>query len=399
VDEKLAIFGGEPVREIPLHYGRQYIDEDDIRAVTDVLRSDYLTTGPKVTELETLLCEMTGVNYAVAVANGTAALHAATYAAGIGEGDEVITTPITFAASANCVLYCGGKPVFADIDPQTYNISPERIREIITEKTKAVIAVDFAGQPVQIKEIRELCSAHGLVFIEDASHSLGSTYEGKPVGGLADLTVFSFHPVKNATSGEGGAVLTNDPQLYEKLKLFRTHGITRDPAQMQKPSDGPWFYDMVSLGYNYRITDFQCALLISQLKKLDAFKKRRKEIVQQYDAAFSQIPEVVLQKEIPEADSMRHLYILQLDLEKLQATRKEIFEALAAENVVPNVHYIPVYRMSYYENLGYPKGLCPEAERLYERILSIPLHYGLSDKDVSDVIAAVYKVLSHYRRV
>lgn len=396
--ETLAINGGKPASNKPIYYGRQYIDEDDCNAVREVLLSNYLTTGPKVDELEKLLCDLTGAKYAVAIANGTAALHAACYAAGIRTGDEVITTPITFAASANCVLYCGGTPTFADINPDTYNISPGSIIKKITPRTKAIIAVDFTGQPAQLDEIRNICKEHHLIFIEDAAHSIGSKFNSQMVGSIADMTTFSFHPVKTVTAGEGGAILTNNENLYKKLMLFRTHGITRDTAQMVNEPDGPWYYEQIDLGYNYRLTDFQAALLISQLNKLDRFSVRRKEIVKRYNEAFAQTPEIILQKEILQVDTTHHLYIIQLDLTKLNATRLEIFNAISAENVIPNVHYIPVYYMPYYQKLGYKKGLCPNAEHLYEGILSIPLYYAMTDDDIDSVIAAVKKVILYYRK-
>lgn len=396
--EQLAIFGGTPVRQNRISYGRQYIDDNDIQAVTEVLRSDYLTCGPKITELEKKLCEVTGAKYAVAVSNGTAALHLACMAVDLQPGDELITTPITFAASANCALYCGAKPVFADINPETYNISPTSIREHITPATKAVVAVDFTGQAVELNEIRALCKEHNLVLIEDAAHSIGTKYSGQPVGSIADMTTFSFHPVKTVTGGEGGAVTTNDENLYRKLLRLRAHGITRNEDEMRNTSHGPWYYEQVELGYNYRMTDFQAALVISQLNKLDAFSNRRKEIVARYNNAFCDTPEIIIQKEIPESDTTRHLYILQLNLDLLNCDRKEFFDALCAENVCPQVHYIPVYYHSHYEKLGYAKGLCPLAENLYERILSIPLYYSLTDEDVDDVIAAVKKVIAYYRK-
>lgn len=396
--EKLAIFGGKPVFEKRIGYGHQFIDDKDIQAVVDVLKSDFLTCGPKIEEAEKKLCEITGAKYAVLIANGTAALHAACFAAGIGEGDEVITTPMTFAASANCALYCGGKPVFADIDPDTYNIDPDSIERCITEKTKAVVAVDFTGQAVQIERIRQICDKHNLIFIEDAAHSLGTKYNGKSVGSLADMTEFSFHPVKTCTAGEGGAVTTNDPELYKRLILFRTHAITRVQDWMDKPSEGGWYYQQVNLGYNYRITDMQAALLSSQLDKLPIFGERRKELVKRYDEAFEKMPEIIVQKEIFESDTVRHLYIIQLDLDKLTCTRKEIFEALQAEGVGVNVHYIPTYTFPYYHKLGYKMGSCPNAEKLYERIISIPLYYGLTDEQQDKVVEAVHKVLDYYKK-
>ncbi len=302
--EKLAVFGGKPVRDTKIFYGHQCIDEDDIKAVADVLRSDYVTCGPNVTEMEKKLAEYCEAKYAVSMANGTAALHCACIAAGIKEGDEVITTPLTFAASANCVLYVGAKPVFADVDPETYNIDPESIRKNITDKTKAVIAVDYTGQCVENKKIREICDEYNLVFIEDAAHAIGSVYDGKKVGSLADMTCFSFHPVKTITCGEGGAVTTNSEEYYKKLVLAHTHGITHDESLMEEaPHEGPWYYEQISLGFNYRLTDFQAALLTSQLKKLDTFKAKRKAIVKKYDSAFSEIPELIVQKMFPHISS------------------------------------------------------------------------------------------------
>ena len=396
--EELAIFGGVPVLEKKIGYGHQYIDDKDIKAVVDVLKSDYLTCGPKIEEAEKKLCEITGAKHAVLIANGTAALHATCFAAGIGPGDEVITTPITFAASANCALYCGAKPVFADINPETYNIDPDSIQKCITEKTKAVVAVDYTGQAVEVKRIREICDKHNLIFIEDAAHSLGTKYDGKPVGSLADMTEFSFHPVKTCTAGEGGAITTNDDEFYKKLVLFRTHGITRNQDLMDKESEGGWYYQQVALGYNYRMTDIQAALLSSQLDKLDMFGKRRKELVKKYDEAFKLIPEITVQKEIHESDTVRHLYILQFNLEMLNCGRREIFDALQAEGVGVNVHYIPTYTFPYYQSLGYKMGACPNAERLYERIVSIPLYYSLTDEQQGKVIEAVKKVIKYYRK-
>ncbi len=396
--ERLAVHGGYPVRSSALYYGRQWIGEEDIRAVVDVLHSDFITCGPKVDELECTLEEYTGARYAVAVCNGTAALHCACMAAGVGPGDEVITTPITFAASANCALYCGATPVFADIDPETYNIDPESIRTRITEKTKAVVAVDFTGQAVKHKEIRAICDEFGLVFIEDAAHAIATKYDGKPVGSLADITCFSFHPVKTVTGGEGGAVLTNKEEYYHKLTLVRTHGITHDEAYMEDaPHEGPWCYEQICLGYNYRITDFQAALITSQMKKLNAFAARRKEIVSAYDEAFAKIPEIIVQKEIPESDTCRHLYIIRLALDKLTCTRREFFDAMAAENIHCQIHYVPVYWFPYYRKLGYQKGLCPKAEEVYKGIMSVPLYPKMTNKDVADVIHAVKKVVAYYR--
>lgn len=395
--DELAINGGKPVFEKKIGYGHQYIDDSDISAVIDVLKSNYLTCGPKIEEAEKKLCEITGAKHAVLVSNGTAALHATMFAAGIGNGDEVITTPITFAASANCALYCGGKPVFADINLDTYNIDPASIEKKITSRTKAVVAVDFTGQSVEVEKIREICDKNSLMFIEDAAHSLGTKYNGKPIGSLADMTEFSFHPVKTCTAGEGGAITTDDDELYKKLILFRTHGITRNSEWMMK-NDGDWYYQQIELGYNYRMTDMQAALLSSQLDKLEMFAARRKELVKRYDSEFHKIPELTVQKEINESDTVRHLYIIQLNVEMLNCGRKEIFDALTAEGVGVNVHYIPTYTFPYYQGLGYKMGSCPNAERLYERIISIPLYYSLSDEQQDKVIYAIKKVINYYRK-
>lgn len=396
--EKPAIEGGKPVRDSKIYYGHQYIDEADIQAVVDVMRSDYLTCGPKITELEQKLCNITGAKYAVVCSNGTAALHIACLAAGVGEGDEVITTPITFAASANCALYCGARPVFADINPETYNINPDSVAKCVTEKSKAVVAVDFTGQSVELDSIMQLCRDKNMILIEDGAHVIGTKYKGRPNGSIADMTTLSFHPVKTVTGGEGGAVLTNNEEYYQKLLLYRTHGITRDESFLENTSDGPWYYEQIVLGYNYRMTDMQAALIISQLDKLDMFSKRRKEIVARYNEAFSKIPGIFVQREIAESDTTRHLYILRLKPEKLSINRGKFFEALAAENVCCNVHYIPTYYFPYYEKLGYKKGICPNAEKLYEEIISLPLYFAMTDEDVESVIAAVSKIATYYSR-
>ncbi|MGN0403305.1 MAG: UDP-4-amino-4,6-dideoxy-N-acetyl-beta-L-altrosamine transaminase [Acetatifactor sp.] len=396
--EELAIFGGTPVRENKIFYGRQCIEQDDIDAVVHTLKSDLITCGPRVEALERKLCEITGAKYAVVVANGTAALHLAALAAGFGEGDEVIVSSITFAASSNCVLYCGAKPVFADIKPDTYNIDPASVRRLITPRTKGIVAVDFTGQSVEHDALEVICKEYGLTLIEDAAHAIGTKYKGKPVGSIADMTCFSFHPVKTVTGGEGGAITTNDEQLYRRLMRVRTHGITRHQEEMVHPTDALWYNEQVELGYNYRMTDFQAALLLSQLGKLDKFSARRKEIVKRYDEVFSEMPEIFVQKEIPESDTTRHLYILRLNLDKLTCDRRQFFDALYAENTCPQVHYLPVYWHSYYEKLGYEKGLCPNAEKYYEEVMSIPLYYSLTDEDVEDVIHAVKKVVAYYRR-
>lgn len=397
--ETLAINGGRPVRENVIYYGKQWVEDSDIAEVSSVLKGDYITCGPKVEELERQLAAYTSANYAVVVNSGTSALHCACLAAGIQPGDEVITTPLTFAASANCILYCGGTPVFADIDPETYNIDPASIQAHITPKTKAVIAVDYSGQAADIQKIREICNCHHLIFIEDAAHAIGTTYNEQPIGSLADMTCFSFHPVKTVTSGEGGAVTTNDPKFYEKLVLVHAHGITHDQSKMlHNVHKDPWYYEQIALGFNYRMTDFQAALLMNQLKRLEYFKQRRAEIACQYDKAFNDFPGIIVQKKLPESDTCRHLYVIRLEEEKLRCTRRQFFDALAAEHVQPQVHYIPVYWFPYYQQLGYKEGLCPVAEEIYNGIVSLPIYPKMSAQDVEDVIKAVKKVVIHYRK-
>ena len=390
-----AICGGEPVRQEFLPYARQSVDESDIAAVVEVLCSPFLTTGPKIQEFEQKFADYVEAKYAVAVASGTAALHAAVFAAGINPGDEVITTPMTFAASANCVLYQGGRVVFADIDPQTYNIDPEDIARKITERTKAIIPVDYTGQPARLDVIKKIAAEFNLPVIEDAAHALGAAYQGQKVGSISDLTTFSFHPVKHITTGEGGMVTTNDPGLYERLLLFRNHGITRDKRLLME-DHGLWYYEQQALGYNYRITDFQAALGISQLAKSEMFLAVRRRYAGIYNEAFKDLPGVIVPWQAEHARSSWHLYVLQLELEKLKAGRKEIFEAMLAENIGVNVHYIPVYLHPYYQSHGYRPGLCPEAEKLYERMLTLPLFPGMTEGDVRDVIEAVSKVVTYF---
>lgn len=362
-------------------YGRQTIEDDDIDAVIEVLKSDYLTTGPKIAEFEKSVADYVGAKYAVAISNGTSALHAACFAAGIGPGDEVITTPITFAASSNCVLYCGGTPVFADIDPKTYNIDPDDIRKKITDKTKAIIAVHLAGQPCDMDEIHKIAKENSLIVIEDGAHALGSVYKGKKVGSLSDMTTFSFHPVKPITTGEGGMIVTDNEEFYKKMVLFRSHGITRDEAMMTR-NDGPWFYQQFELGFNYRITDIQCALGCSQMKKLDRFLAKRKEIVLRYNEAFADCENIVTPYQLPETESGWHLYIVQVK----NCDRKQIFEALRDKGIGVNVHYIPVYMHPYYQEHGYEDVHCKNAEEVYSHIISLPLYPGLTEEQQRYVI-------------
>lgn len=373
-------------RESFLSYGQQWITDEDIEAVVDVLKSPFLTQGPKIQEFERKVADYVGAKYAVAFSNGTAALHGACFAAGIGEGDEVITTPITFAATSNAVLYCGGKPVFADIDDRTYNIDPKEIRKHITPNTKAIIPVDFTGQPADMDAIMEIANEHGLIVIEDGAHSLGAEYKGRKVGTLAHMTMFSFHPVKPVTTAEGGVIVTDSAEYYEKLKRFRSHGIIKHNLSRD---EGPWYYEMVDLGYNYRMTDLQAALGISQMDKLDRFIERRREIANMYNEAFKTMDSVILPMQLEGTQSGWHLYILQLKLDKLKRSRREIFESLRAENIGVHVHYIPVYWHPYYQKLGYRKGICPKAERWYEQALTLPIFPKMTNEDVNDVIEAV----------
>lgn len=369
-------------------YGRQCIEEDDIEAVVEVLRSDYVTTGPAVAEFEKAVAEYTGAKYAVAVSNGTAALHVACLAAGIKEGDEVITTPITFAASANCALYCGATPVFVDIDPDTYNIDPAKIEEKITSKTKAVIAVHFTGQPCKMDEIHAIARKYNLLVIEDAAHALGADYKGRKVGNISDMTTFSFHPVKHITTGEGGMVTTNSKELYDRLVLFRSHGITRNERFLEK-NEGGWYYEQMDLGYNYRITDIQCALGISQMKKLDRFVERRREIAKRYEEAFAGIKEIQTPKQEAGCHNSWHLYVIQV----LEKDRKEVFETLRNKNIGVNVHYIPVYKHPYYQKNGYEKVCCKNAEEYYANAISIPMYPLLSKEEQDYVIETIKGIL------
>lgn len=387
----------KPVKETYLPYGRQTIDEQDIEAVVQVLKSDYLTTGPAIAAFEKKVADYVGAKYAVAFSNGTSALHGACFAAGIGAGAEVITTPMTFAASANCVLYQGGTVVFADIDSKTYNINPTEIEMKITEKTKAIIPVDFTGQPVELKKIIEIAKQHNLIVIEDAAHALGATYKNKRIGSISDMTMFSFHPVKHITSGEGGMIVTNRREYYEKLLQFRSHGITRDADKLNE-NHGPWYYEMQFLGYNYRMTDIQAALGSSQMNKLDMFVGKRREIVEKYNEAFKDMSQITIPFQSSVGESSWHLYIIRLHLDKLNVGRKEIFVALQKQNIGVNVHYIPVHLLPYYQQLGYKKGSLPNAERLYEEFITLPLFPAMTEQDVSDVITTVKKTIEVYAK-
>ena len=392
----LALHGGSPVREKFLPYGHQSIDEADIEAVVETLRSDWLTTGPKVAEFEEAFAARTGARYAVSFSSGTAALHATAFTAGLKTGDEAVTTPLSFVATANCVLYQDATPIFADVSADTLNLDPDRAAEAITSRTRAILPVDYAGHPADLTRILELADRHGLVVIEDASHALGAEYKNNRVGSLAHMTVFSFHPVKHITTGEGGMVTTGNQRFAETLRRFRNHGISSDARQRQ--AAGQWHYEMVLLGFNYRLSDIACALGIRQLKSLDANLARRREIAARYTAAFRDFPEIIPPAVRDEVNPAWHLYPIRFDPGKLKADRGQVFRALRAENIGVNVHYIPIHRHPYYvERFGDRRGEFPVAENAYDRLISIPMFHGMCDQDVQDVIDAVAKVLSHFR--
>ncbi|MEW6608428.1 MAG: UDP-4-amino-4,6-dideoxy-N-acetyl-beta-L-altrosamine transaminase [bacterium] len=379
-------------------YGRQWIEDDEIKAVVEVLKSDWVTQGSKVEEFERRITEYCGAKFAVVVSSGTAALHIACLSAGIEKDDEVITSPITFVASSNCVLYCGGRPVFADIEEDTANIASGEIKKRIASKTKAIIPVHFAGHPCDLETIGKIDKEHNLIIIEDACHSLGAEYRSQKLEWVkigsckhSDMTVFSFHPVKHITTGEGGAVLTNNEDFYEKLLMFRNHGITKEKTRLINKNEGLWYYEMQELGFNYRITDFQCALGIKQLERVDDFVARRREIADKYNEAFKDMEAIITPCEKENVKSSYHLYVIQL---KKGLNRKEIFDALREEGIGVQVHYIPVHLQPYYQqNLGYKKGDYPKAEEFYERTLSLPLFPKMSNKEIERVIRIVQKII------
>lgn len=396
MESKLAIEGGPPVRSSMLPYARQSVDAADRDAVEQVLLGDWLTTGPNVAAFERSLCEYTGADDCIAVNTGTAALHASAAAIGIGLGDEVIVPAISFVASANCVLYQRGTPVFADVSADTLNIDPTDVERKITPKTKAIVAVDFAGHPCEHDALRKIADQYELLIIEDAAHSLGALYKGRKVGTLQDLTVLSFHPVKHITTGEGGAVLTDDRIFANRIRSFRHHGIDFDLHA--RGGTRSWEYDVASLGFNYRIPDINCALGLSQLGKLDKWLERRREIAEFYKDALGQHPMLELPTERVECSSAWHLYVIRIKLETISVPRSQIFAALRAENIGVNVHYIPIPWMSYYASLGYQRGQWPVAENEYERMISIPMYPGLTDQDAADVVEALEKIWRRYRR-
>lgn len=392
-------------------YAKQCIEDDDIAAVAKTLKSDWVTQGPAIAEFEKAVADKAGSRYAVAVATGTAALHCACFAAGIKEGDEIITSPITFAASGNCALFLGASVNFVDIRPDTYCMNYQKLKAAITSRTKAIIPVDFTGQPCDMGEINAIAQDNNLMVIEDAAHSLGATYKGRPVGSLAPMTIFSFHPVKHITTGEGGMVLTDDEGLAKKLRLFRTHGITNDNDSMVlkeqaadniilnesgKRSDtrAPWYYEMHALGYNYRITDIQCSLGLSQLKKLDRFIARRREITQRYNETFAQSPYLIIPYVEENRKSSWHLYMLRLRLDRMTKTRRQVFEQLRGLGIGVHVHYIPLHLQPYYKDkFGYKRGDFPEAEAYYDSAITVPLFPSMTDDNCERVIRSILETV------
>ena len=396
--EKPAIEGGIPTRKDFFPYGTQWLDDNEINEVVDSLKSNWITTGPKMRLFEEKFREFRNSKYAVAVNSGTAALHISTSSIDIKPGDEVITTPLTFVASANCVVYRGGTPILADIRKDTYNIDPNEIKKKITPKTKAIIPVHFGGQPCDMDEITEIADEHDLIVIEDAAHAIDAEYKGKKIGNISKLNCFSFHPVKNITTAEGGMVTTNDDELYDKLLMFRTHGISKT-AEKRFGKAGDYFYDMQFLGFRYNMSELHASIGIHQLSKLGGFQKRRREIVDIYNRELQKIEEVTIPYVQENVKHTWHLYVIQLNLEKLRVDRDQIFRALREENIGVNVHYIPVHYHSFYQtNFGFKQGILPNVEWLYPRLLTIPLFPKMSDNDVYDVINAIEKVINYYKK-
>lgn len=391
----LAVNGGWAVRETLLPYGRHEMCEEDIEAVIAVLRSDWITTGPKVAEFEEAVAAYVGAKFAVSFSSGTAALHGAVFAAGLGPGDEAVTTPLTFCATANCLLYQGVAPVFADVSPDTLNLDPGQAARRITSRTKAILPVDYAGHPADLGPLLELAGQHGLTVIEDACHALGAEYKGRRVGSINHMTVFSFHPVKHITTGEGGMVTTDDRELTRRLRMFRNHGIESDA--MTRQQGGQWYYEMRELGYNYRLPDLGCALGLSQLKRLESNLAKRSEIAALYTARFHDVPGLVPPVVREGVRPAWHIYPVRLDLTRLRGGRSKIFSALRAEGIGVNVHYIPVHLHPYYRNrFGYRGGEYPVAEREFERLITLPIFQGMKDRDAEDVMEAMGKVVASH---
>jgi UDP-4-amino-4,6-dideoxy-N-acetyl-beta-L-altrosamine transaminase len=381
-------------------YGRQDINQTDIDAVVEVLRSDFLTQGPKVPLFEKMVAEYCGAKHAVAVNSATSALHIACLALGLGKGDRLWTTPITFVASANCGLYCGAEVDFVDIDPHTYNLSPRALEAKLVkaekEKTlpKIVVAVHLCGQSCDMESIYRLSRKYGFSVIEDASHAIGGKYKNKPIGSCrySDIAIFSFHPVKIITTAEGGMALTNEKALSAKMELLRSHGITRDPELMTQAPDGPWYYQQIDLGFNYRMTDLQAALGISQLARLDKYVSRRHELSRHYNEALKNLP-LTLPWQHPDSYSGLHLYVIRLQREESSITHRELFEALRYAEIGVNVHYIPVHIQPYYQQKGFQIGDFPEAEAYYEDAISLPLYPALSDDWQEEVMSTLKNIL------
>lgn len=381
-------------------YGRQDISEEDIRAVVTVLHSDFLTQGPAVPAFEHRVAEHCRAAHAVAVANATAALHVACLALDVGPGDRVWTSPITFVASANCALYCGAEVDFVDIESRTYNLDPNKLEEKLVrasvrgELPKVVIPVHFSGQPCDMAAIHTLAERFDFKIIEDASHAIGARYRDEPIGSCrySDITVFSFHPVKIVTTGEGGVATTNDSVLARRMELLRSHGITREAEEMTHAPDGPWYYQQVDLGFNYRMTDMQAALGLSQMNRLEEFVERRHALAARYDSLLSELP-VVLPWQHPDGYSGLHLYVIRLRPGVIDAKHAYVFQALRNEGIGVNLHYIPVYRQPYYQQLGFPVGYCPEAERYYGEAMTLPMYPGLAKEEQDEIVGALARVL------
>ncbi|HEX3145722.1 MAG TPA: UDP-4-amino-4,6-dideoxy-N-acetyl-beta-L-altrosamine transaminase [Pyrinomonadaceae bacterium] len=383
------------MRKEVLPYGRPSLDQSDLEAIEPVLKTDWLTTGPKVSEFERAFADFVGAKEAVAVCNGTAALHCAANALGIGPGDEVIVPAMTFAASANCVVYQGGTPIFADVDSETLLVDPADVERKVTARTKALVAVDYAGQACDYDALSDIARSHNLKIVDDACHAVGGFYKGRPVGTLADLNTFSFHPVKHFTTGEGGMITTDDEDYANHMRIFRNHGITSD--HRQRSEQGSFFYEMVDLGFNYRLTDFQCALGINQLPRVPDFVQRRQQIAALYDRAFADMPAVRPLSVRPDVSHAYHLYMVQFDIDRLNVDRATIFSALRAEGIGVNVHYIPVHLHPFYrQHYGLGPGLCPVAEAAYERLVTLPMFPAMTSEDVANVVTAVEKVVSFY---
>ncbi|MFH0770601.1 MAG: UDP-4-amino-4,6-dideoxy-N-acetyl-beta-L-altrosamine transaminase [Candidatus Peregrinibacteria bacterium] len=394
----LALYGGFPVRSTLLPYSRPSLSPEAGAAIEEVLRSDWLTTGPRVAAFEERFAMFVHAKEAVAVSSGTSALHAAMFALGIGPGDEVIVPTMTFVATANAVVYQGGTPVLVDCDPETLLVDPARVEAAITPRTKAIVTVDYAGQPCAYGELRTLAHRQHLPIVADACHALGGSYRGENVGSIADMSTFSFHAVKPLATGEGGMITTNDASFARRMRRFRNHGIEGDHRERQER--GSWYYEMIDLGNNYRLTDLQCALGLTELPRIPAETARRQEIAGRYDQAFAPLREIVAPLVVrPEVSHAYHLYVVRLRPGALSAPRAEIFRALRAENIGVNVHYIPVHLHPFYrKRFGTKEGMFPVAEQAYEEILSLPLFAGMTDSDATDVIEAVMKVIAYYRK-